>query len=266
MKNIIVLILVSWLVFSCKTPHDVSQKSISTLQISQNYAAVLKDTSQVKAKPELKFTAAKDSVYSFIPAENNLQKSIFKTTNPINFKKKLLLKNIKYSKNSEPKTKAKKLTNWHVIASGSILFASIIWLLTSPYMAIGIIGIVLAGMIYLSAFTNNAVAEDYKIETPNDDEHLPYNTYAIIAGIIFLISLLCLIPLFYSIAVLFAYAFIGCLFSFIFSLLAILDINAKHGKERGKDLSIIILVISSIPVLLLLTFLVLVLIFGPGDP
>ena len=321
--------------FSCKTAFIVSNNNSQTLEIAQKHELLLNDSLEENNLPVV-FTAANDSAINH-RAENWFSKSkLYENKNkPLIKQYSPTKKNIKTNLSEDPASKKKKPTKWHWIPSIIILLASIVWLALSSFPVIGIIGIVLAIMVFASAYTNNSRVEVEVPQSPdtetalpqnrlkkkskiwqiiasallvlagtafvindkddwgvtgiagimtglllltlalinkfavivapkpniseNDRRDLPYNKYASLAGIFFLISLFLTIP---PLTLLSPVAFF---IAFIFSIVALIDISSKPINQRGKTLSIIIMTISALPIILVFTFFGVILVYGFGE-
>lgn len=168
----------------------------------------------------------------------------------------LLHTNIFKLSKSDKKGKSKR---WQILVSIIALLASIAFVILAPtetFAFIGIVFIAIALMVLIFSIINNLIRTQSKPTISKQEKRKsPYNRWAILAGISLLIFLISIaVGYFIFVPYLYTVIFFSFLSAFFFSIIALVNMSRKSHYERGKVLSKVVLIISSIPVIAILSY------------
>jgi hypothetical protein len=149
---------------------------------------------------------------------------------------------------------------WQILVSFLILLMGMIFIILAPTEMLffaSIVFVVIALMLLILAIINNLFPAKTKPNlTMEQKRDSPFNKWALWAGIFFLIFLTSTITLLINfVPYLYILVYLSFIIAFILSIIALLNMSRKSNYERGKVPSILILIITLIPILLIISFI-----------
>ena len=315
MTRILVFILTSLLLFSCKTADVIDRKNSQQLEIAQSRQVILSDSIHEENITPIEFIVSKDSSVftnfkSSAPQHDNfLKKNLRNKSVQIDEQDKVedepdkkisktkglriffptiillasiavivtyeaiwlgligiaiavilfLMLNTNILGFSQSKRQSKSKI-WQILVSFLILLMGIIFIILAPTEMLffaSIVFVVIALMLLILAIINNLFPYKTKPNLTMEQKRAsPFNKWALWAGIFFLIFLTSTITLLINfVPYLYILVYLSFIIAFILSIIALLNMSRKSNYERGKVPSILILIITLIPILLIISFI-----------